>query len=327
MKNLYYNLALKTNPISYIDIGASGGLDSEWKGMEDYMNIIGFEPDADEYNKLMQDENQNTYFNIGLSDKKEEKELYIREYQGNSSFYENNDPIINKFPNPERFKVVHKTIIKTDALDNILKSSDYIDMDFLKVDVEGHELAILQGAQSLLSGGIFAIQAEVRFLEFYKDSPLFPEVHTFITSQGFELFDLNRYFYKRRPDFGSLKGQIGMADALYFMDIDKYSIICAKNLKGNKLINKILKAVIVSSLYGYFDYSANLLESNKNIFGANEYNDLMNDLRKSRSLSEKIPQFKGKGFLYRNLMRIANMFISSQKGVFHSDNILGNRKL
>ena len=317
----------KATPISFIDIGASGGLDNEWKGMEAYMNIIGFEPDVEEYNKLIMNKNSHTYFNIAVSDKKEQKELYIRQSQGNSSFYENNDSIINKFPHAERFKIIDKVLINTDTLDNILKSDDYIKMDFLKIDVEGGELNVLKGAESVLINGIFAIQAEVRFLEFYKNSPLFPEVHTFITSKGFELFDLNRYFYKKRPYFGSLKGQIGMADALYFMDIDKFSTNCKTNLSGNELIKKILKAIIISSFYGYFDYSADLLETNKNIFKTKEYESLMDDLRKSRLVSEKIPYFKGKGFIHRNLMRIANLFISSNKGAFHSDSILGNRKL
>ena len=317
----------KATPISFIDIGASGGLDNEWKGMESYMHIIGFEPDVEEYNKLIMNKNSHTYFNIAVSDKKEQKELYIRQSQGNSSFYENNDLIINKFPHAERFKIIDKVLIKTDTLDNILKPDDYIKMDFLKIDVEGGELNVLKGAESVLINGIFAIQAEVRFLEFYKNSPLFPEVHTFITSKGFELFDLNRYFYKKRPYFGSLKGQIGMADALYFMDIDKFSTNCKTNLSGNELIKKILKAIIISSFYGYFDYSADLLETNKNIFKTKEYESLMDDLRKSRLVSEKIPYFKGKGFIHRNLMRIANLFISSNKGAFHSDSILGNRKL
>ena len=327
MNNISNKWISKATPISFIDIGASGGLDNEWKGMETYMNIIGFEPDVEEYNKLIMNKNNHTYFNIALSNKKEEKELYIRQSQGNSSFYENNYSIINKFPHTERFKIIDKILIKTDALDNILKSDDYIKMDFLKIDVEGDELNVLKGAQSILISGIFAIQAEVRFLEFYKNSPLFPEVHTFITSKGFELFDLNRYFYKRRPYFGSLKGQIGQADALYFMDIDKFSTNCKNNLSGDELIKKILKAIIISSFYGYFDYSADLLETNKNIFETKEYDSLMDDLRKSRLVSEKIPYFKGKGFIYRNLMRIANLFISSHKGSFHSDSILGNRKL
>ena len=37
----------------YCDVGARGGISELWKNFSDIINIIGFEPDAEEYKNLL----------------------------------------------------------------------------------------------------------------------------------------------------------------------------------------------------------------------------------------------------------------------------------
>ena len=174
---------------------------------------------------------------------------------------------------------------------------------------------------------IFAIEVEVRFIGFYKDAPLFHEVYKFITSLGFELFDLNRYFYKKKPYTGFLKGQLGMADALFFINVDKFIARCKSKLDAGAIREKMIKAIIIASFYGYIGYAIELLEKSEDTFDKNEYSDIMRDLLQCKPLSEKIPHFRGKGLIYRVLKKLTSLFLSSHQGAFHSDNTLGTRKL
>ena len=108
--------------------------------------------------------------------------------------------------------------MKTDTMDGQLKKAGLDEVDFIKIDTQGYELSILEGAKRTLEN-VIGLEIEVEFLPIYKDQPLFHEVNQFITSRGFELFDLKRYYWRRNNtnNYGAdKKGQIIFGDALYF---------------------------------------------------------------------------------------------------------------
>lgn len=59
-------------------------------------------------------------------------------------------------------------------------------VDFMWLDLQGCELAVLKAAQKLLPG-VNVIYCEVNFVEAYKDQPKFAEVTAWLESQGFTL--------------------------------------------------------------------------------------------------------------------------------------------
>ena len=44
-KTLYHYF--EKNPLRLVDVGASGGIENNWKSTKKYLNIIGFEPDPE----------------------------------------------------------------------------------------------------------------------------------------------------------------------------------------------------------------------------------------------------------------------------------------
>jgi FkbM family methyltransferase len=83
------------------------------------------------------------------------------------------------------------------------------DRALLKLDIEGHEIEALRGAERLLER-IEVILCEVRFFDAYASgAPVFGGVHTFLEARNFTLFD-----------FASLSGRradhrLWMGDAIY----------------------------------------------------------------------------------------------------------------
>lgn len=78
-------------------------------------------------------------------------------------------------------KVLEKKPLQTHRLDDI-EGLGLI--DFLKMDIQGAELTVLQNGPEVLQQCV-AIQLEVSYIALYKDQPTFGDVDVWMRSQGF----------------------------------------------------------------------------------------------------------------------------------------------
>jgi len=171
----------KKFPLTLIDIGASGGIQTNWKPAQKYLRIIGFEPDQREFINLSKRNNDKIrYINSALYKEKTSVQLHMASKQQCSSILEPNRSFIEKFSGAERFDVVEKVTIEADTLDRQFEQNQVGDVDFLKVDAEGAELYILQGAVQTIRDKLTGLEIEVGFNELRKNQPLFSEVDSFL---------------------------------------------------------------------------------------------------------------------------------------------------
>lgn len=114
---------------------------------------------------------------------------------------------------PEMLEVVTRTPLKTVRLDDII---DTAGCRILKIDVQGGELDVLRGALTTLSSTI-VVFVEVEFFPIYSGQPLFPEIHSFLESHGFELLDLVDLGYGsyRAADCSDVRSRLLWADGFY----------------------------------------------------------------------------------------------------------------
>ena len=63
--------------------------------------------------------------------------------------------------------VEKKEVINTTTLDNLYHSSIIRELDFLKLDVQGAELDILQGGRDIINDNVLGIQIEVEFKQLF----------------------------------------------------------------------------------------------------------------------------------------------------------------
>jgi hypothetical protein len=70
-------------------------------------------------------------------------------------------------------------------------------IDFVKLNVQGGEIAILKGMGPMLAA-VQGILVEVAFVESYDDRPFFSDVDIFLRNAGFTFFDLLAHHYVGR---------------------------------------------------------------------------------------------------------------------------------
>jgi FkbM family methyltransferase len=95
-------------------------------------------------------------FNLGFSDTKREVALHSYTADGNEASLLSSIDL--RLPTQVvAVEAVATEQIDVDTLDHFCEAHDVTQIHFLKLDVEGHELAILQGAQRLLAQGAIAM--------------------------------------------------------------------------------------------------------------------------------------------------------------------------
>lgn len=79
-----------------------------------------------------------------------------------------------------------KTVVATVSLDEFFGSYEFHDrsVDFIKVDVEGHEYKALQGAQKILTEHYPVVLCEIE----ERHNPAYAQVFSFMRSLGYEVF-------------------------------------------------------------------------------------------------------------------------------------------
>jgi FkbM family methyltransferase len=78
-------------------------------------------------------------------------------------------------------QVVQRVPVQARRLDDIAEIEQ---IDFLKIDVQGGELAVFQGGTAKLAETV-AIQTEVSFVNLYKDQPTLGDIDSELRGQGF----------------------------------------------------------------------------------------------------------------------------------------------
>ena len=143
------------------DVGANVGNYSLL--VKSYMpsaDVYAFEPARATYLKLLDHiinaERDVKLFNIGFSDSEKTVELFSYAIEGEGASLLAS--IDQRLPTQElEVKTSASEQIKVNTIDNFCAANKIDRIDFLKLDVEGHELSVLQGARCMLTEGAISI--------------------------------------------------------------------------------------------------------------------------------------------------------------------------
>lgn len=184
MFSLFAILKDNIRQLKIIDVGAMAIHDCEYKTLLEHepTSVVGFEPVERECKKLNEMHAGRHVFLPYLVGNGEERTFHECNYPMTSSFFEPDENITTKFQNlSELMQVVKKERIKTKRLDDI---DEVYDADYLKIDVQGAEVEVFDGASKTLEN-IIIIHTEVEFVPLYINQPLFAEVDLALRAAGF----------------------------------------------------------------------------------------------------------------------------------------------
>ena len=249
-------------PLRCVDVGAlsiSDELDPwiNWAA-EGYAEVLGFEPIQEECDKLnclaQASAGSIRYLPIGLGDGKEHT-LHVTNEPMTSSLFPPARSTVDLFQSlGDLMQVVSQERIKTHRLDDI--EAAHL-TDFLKLDVQGAELMILENSLVALESTSL-IQCEVEFVELYEGQPLFADVDRFLRSQGFCFlrfaYAMGRPFKPLQSDANSNAAisQMLWGDAVYIRDFRMMKSWTDRQLKAS--------AFLLHTLYDAFDITHLILK-------------------------------------------------------------------
>lgn len=200
-----------------VDVGASGGVLPRWHPYRSDIAYVGFEPDSRSSQQLQGAEGArefNSYklLPCGAWDAEGKLSISFTSKPMCSSHFQPNFGFLSRFQDWKRFEVVGQGEVECQMLDGLLP--EFGDgVDFIKLDLEGGELAVLHGAKDVLKTCL-GLHVEVCFQPMRTGQPLFGDISAFLGQQGLEFVDFVTLMRWERDQYREI-GQAVFGDALY----------------------------------------------------------------------------------------------------------------
>jgi len=265
--------AFESDPVVIFDVGARDGVNSEWAVFGDQLKVYCFEPDEEECERLTAEASPLVhYLASAVGRSSGPATLFETKLPYSSGLYKTRMEYFNRFINWDNGITVSERIIDVKSLDEVVSTIGIDHIDFIKLDAEGAELDILEGAEKMLmTGNLVGVLSEIRLHREINGSPPFADLDSFLRRYNFHLFDLevNRHSRKALPypqvaDYRmesgerffayTTRGQVQDGDALYFRD---YLLTPARSLV------EILKVAAFMEIYSLNDCAAELIVANR----------------------------------------------------------------
>ena len=222
-------------PLKIVDVGAM----DLGEGTDPYdrlcaslpCEVLGFEPVAEECGRRNAAARAGFRFLPYVIGDGSEQTFHECALTYNSSLLEPNMELLGEFTDfAALFEVVAKTRVRTRRLDDLAEVGV---VDFLKIDVQGGELMVLEGASRILRGALI-VHTEACFAPLYRNQPLFGDLDRHLRAGGFVLHKFvyfGGYPFKPMPlDQAGAVDQILWCDAVYARNFESFHLLSADQL-------------------------------------------------------------------------------------------------
>jgi len=257
---------LSTKPLGFIDIGARGGIHPLVESLAGVIAVMGFEPDREECARMQTELAANSPWAVwdvepsALAESDGEAILHLLSVPTNHSLLPPNSPLTQRYK-MIKFEQVGSFPLHTTSLDKILFSQQHQPDDywgeFIKLDTQGTEFEILQGARRTLSERTVAIYTEIEFCQVYEGQKLFSEVEIFLREYGFSFYGFATMGSRsckqldKRLEAGRERSIWG--DAVFFKDPLPGGVqVTPLSVRGNHVL------FTCALLLGYYDFALEL---------------------------------------------------------------------
>jgi len=255
------------------DVGAADGLHPCWAPARSVVSALLFEPRENVADVVRQ--GRDVIYPIGLDRASGMTSLNLTASINMSSSLTPNAAIFDTFQRKrEHTQIVGTMPIRVDTLDAIVLRDGHT-VDAIKVDTQGSELEILQGAASCLEETVLLAEIEVSFFERYVGQARFDEIVGFMRERGFDLLDLHRLRrYRQRNQagignvsfgFGRRAGRLAYGDALFVLE-EKRLLARLEAMPAPEAEVAALRAILGLLIYGKPDAAGRLFDLTAEMF-------------------------------------------------------------
>ncbi len=299
------NRVFAQDPLIVLDVGARGGPQSHWPLYGQDVRVIGFEPHVEECERLNAMANKYTFpfvcHPVGLGKENFTARLY--EYQNKAA---------NSLIPPENVENPAYTDIAVVTFEEFAKQHNITHVDFVKMDVERHEMEALEGMKKWLGGNnsVFGFEIEVHFKP-QGETPLFSDIEIFLRKYGYRVADLDIFKassnampapvawdhrnHLNEPILGpTITGELVHGDALFFLDLNKID----EDMMRSKGALYVLKCASLFEVYGLSDCAAELLLKYRSI--------VQEVVSVDHALNALVPNHFGEGLSYKQYLDTYN---------------------
>jgi FkbM family methyltransferase len=256
-----------------VDAGAAGaGETGRWGFLGGHLELHGFEADAEECAKLLAAAPVGAtvhYYNAFLG-RSMPRRTFLIAHAFNNTFYptdytwyarrrsSHTGPAVRL---SEVYQIAKTLEVESISLDNWATHYGVSGVDYLKVDIEGAELELMQASPRIMAG-VLGVSVDVTFHADWIGAPTFADVDIWMRSQGFALFDMNGV--KRGTQYDTpivaprghptLNGQLACANAIYFRD---------PLIEGARPmpVEPMLKLAVIAEVHGQVEFAFELLRA------------------------------------------------------------------
>jgi len=202
------------------------------------------------------------YYATAVGRAEEPRTLYQTRHPMCASLYEPDERYADVFHHLDVMRLKAKSAVSTVSLDRFVRDNALGSIDFIKMDIQGAELDVLQGGTATLSS-VLALVTEVEFVPLYKGQPLYGDIdawlrdrdftlHRFLTISGRAMKPLARDGNPNTPM------QTMWADALFTCDL-----LDVRGLSPEQLV----KLAVLLDLYESGDVALYLLRHHDQLAG------------------------------------------------------------
>jgi FkbM family methyltransferase len=173
------------------DVGCRWGFHERWDSLEPNVELVGFEPDIAEAERLrrLYRGKRVAIAAHALGKNEGVATLHIARDPGSSSLYEPATEVTRGRPELSRIEQVEHMAVELTTLDAWAARAGLGPAHVLKLDVQGAELDVLEGAVGQLTT-VRLVESEVEFNPMYDGQPLYADVDRFLRAHGFVLWRL-----------------------------------------------------------------------------------------------------------------------------------------